>query len=655
MMVDAQKFNDNREWVKVNSEDEPSLHESGQDVDGDSNRLTSNQQSLPLLAPTRTGISRIYGLLDVFRNSSGNYLHMFLATILAILKNKLRMSIFLFPARQLYMMVTYVSLSQFARKTSENLIRRLRIQCLRRLLNQDGDFYDDPENTPAKMEKALSTYVKDIKPMIVAEIIENSRTIQLLTCSERLLDSYKEAQAAEAVIEMKSIFYKAINYVVGKSHIYFSMFIFYLAGITFLKNGIVHRDDAYYSIHALNMCAYGVVTFINLIPSFSEGTSAVDLIFKLIHRKPATGDIMDGLKPEIQGNISLKLVKLTYSRRPDHPALTNLIFLARSGQRIALVEPSGAGKSTCISILERFYDVCEGVIEIDGQDIRSLSLYWLRTRERRAETKDRHCQGISQKSQDSVVRGGNVGIGFPSGEGFGKFYNGESSLHTSTTLREIDRHSSNIIYSMHSEVQMDRICVVIDLFETNLFDFIQTKDIQNKIEVKVEDVLEGVSEGLAELHHCQITLNNLKPSNILLLRGNRNAKVVVSNLEVQMDRICVVIELFEANLFDFIRTKDLQDEIQTKVENILDGVSQGLAELHDCQITLNNLKPGNVLLSRISLQISSTSKATKGIPSSDMWLRYCYTEMCKYPFTWKEFVSRGYTLKPTYAAGFEKK
>ncbi|PIC17452.1 hypothetical protein B9Z55_023689 [Caenorhabditis nigoni] len=64
------------------------------------------------------------------------------------------------------MMVTYVSLSQFARKTSENLIRRLRIQCLRRLLNQDGEFYDDPENTPAKMEKALVTYVKDIKPMV---------------------------------------------------------------------------------------------------------------------------------------------------------------------------------------------------------------------------------------------------------------------------------------------------------------------------------------------------------------------------------------------------------------------------------------------------------------------------------------------------------
>ncbi|PIC14089.1 hypothetical protein B9Z55_027374 [Caenorhabditis nigoni] len=62
---------------------------------------------------------------------------------------------FLFPARELYMMIAQISLSYFASKTAENLIRRLRIQRLKKLLYQDGEFYDDPENTPAKIEKAL--------------------------------------------------------------------------------------------------------------------------------------------------------------------------------------------------------------------------------------------------------------------------------------------------------------------------------------------------------------------------------------------------------------------------------------------------------------------------------------------------------------------
>ncbi|CAR98368.1 Protein CBG25498 [Caenorhabditis briggsae] len=473
MMVDAQKFDDDQERVEVDNEDEHSLQGSIQDSNGDSELpSTSDQQaSLPHITSTQKDSSTTYGLLDVFGNSSGNYNYMLLATIFAILrsleqlfwslllnwvydafkkppaemKDELWKSILLFPARQLYKMITNVLVSYLASKTSENIIRRLRIQCLKSLLNQDGEFFHDPENTPAKMEKALSTYVKDIKPMvdanvynaistvfsimfnlglaisccwqvgavgagvimvsgflirlltkklaeidkrkkkeekspkIVAEMIENSRTIQLLTCSQRLLDSYKEAQAAEAAIGLESIFYKAINDGFGKSHSYFSIFACYFAGIIFVKNGLVIRDDAYRAIQPLYMSAHGVVTFINLIPKFSEGTSAADLIFKLIYRKPATGDIMDGLKPEIQGNISLKSVKLTYSRRPDHPVLTKLTFSARSGQTIALVGPSGAGKSTCISILERFYDVCEGAIEIDGQDIRSLSLYCLRT------------------------------------------------------------------------------------------------------------------------------------------------------------------------------------------------------------------------------------------------------------------------------------
>ncbi|PIC13286.1 hypothetical protein B9Z55_027911 [Caenorhabditis nigoni] len=75
-----------------------------------------------------------------------------------------------------------------------------------------------------------------------------------------------------------------------------------------------------------------------------------------------------------------------------------------------------------------------------------------------------------------------------------------------------------------------RFYVVLELFEANLFDFIRTQDLQDKIKIKVENVLDGVSQGLAELHHCQITLNNLKPNNILLSRGNRNARVVVSDL-----------------------------------------------------------------------------------------------------------------------------
>ncbi|ULT81512.1 hypothetical protein L3Y34_011454 [Caenorhabditis briggsae] len=153
MMVDAQKFDDDQERVEVDNEDEHSLQGSIQDSDGDSELpSTSDQQaSLPHITPTQKDRSTTYGLLDVFRNSSVNYLHMLLVTNFAILrgfklslwsllinwvyntskkplaemKDKLWKSIFLFTARELYITITRISLSYFASKTSENLIQRL--------------------------------------------------------------------------------------------------------------------------------------------------------------------------------------------------------------------------------------------------------------------------------------------------------------------------------------------------------------------------------------------------------------------------------------------------------------------------------------------------------------------------------------------------
>ncbi len=54
-------------------------------------------------------------------------------------------------------------------------------------------------------------------------------------------------------------------------------------------------------------------------------------------------------------------------------------FVVRRGQIVALVGMSGAGKSTCVGLMERFYDPCDGVVLIDGVDVRTLNLLWLRS------------------------------------------------------------------------------------------------------------------------------------------------------------------------------------------------------------------------------------------------------------------------------------
>ncbi|CAO4364335.1 unnamed protein product [Caenorhabditis nigoni] len=119
-------------------------------------------------------------------------------------------------------------------------------------------------------------------------------------------------------------------------------------------------------------------------------------------------------------------------------------------------------------------------------------------------------------------------------------------------IRAVDGHP-NIIHSPYSEVQGNRICVVLELFEANLFDFIRTKELQNTIKIKVEDVLDGVSQGLAALHHRRIALTNLKPTNILLSRGFPNPKVVVADLGFSKKKPSPTDPKYDKDLQDFAK------------------------------------------------------------------------------------------------------
>lgn len=80
----------------------------------------------------------------------------------------------------------------------------------------------------------------------------------------------------------------------------------------------------------------------------------------------------------INGNLDFEHVKFTYSSRPETIILNNFNLKVEAGKTVALVGASGSGKSTAIALVQRFYDVDEGIVKIDGVDIKSLELKWLR-------------------------------------------------------------------------------------------------------------------------------------------------------------------------------------------------------------------------------------------------------------------------------------
>lgn len=116
------------------------------------------------------------------------------------------------------------------------------------------------------------------------------------------------------------------------------------------------------------------------IEAFANARGAAYAIFNIIDNEPEIDSYSDaGHKPDhIKGNLEFQNVFFNYPSRPDVEILKGLNLKVNCGQTVALVGGSGCGKSTTVQLIQRFYDPKEGTITIDGQDLKSLNVRYLR-------------------------------------------------------------------------------------------------------------------------------------------------------------------------------------------------------------------------------------------------------------------------------------
>ena len=116
-------------------------------------------------------------------------------------------------------------------------------------------------------------------------------------------------------------------------------------------------------------------------------------IFELIGEEPEQSDAMLPELGDIRGNVEIKDIKFSYS--PEKPLINGLSLSVKEGQRVAIVGPTGCGKTTLINLLMRFYDVSGGEITVDGSNIAEVTRHSLR-------------RGYGMVLQDTWLRSGTI-------------------------------------------------------------------------------------------------------------------------------------------------------------------------------------------------------------------------------------------------------
>eukprot|EP00198_Chlamydomonas_reinhardtii_P007903 XP_001697240.1 MDR-like ABC transporter [Chlamydomonas reinhardtii] len=114
---------------------------------------------------------------------------------------------------------------------------------------------------------------------------------------------------------------------------------------------------------------------------FAKGRSAGGRMFRVIDRQPTIGaELLEEEQPpaSVRGEVQLIDVDFAYPSRPDVLLFDRFNLHVPAGNTVALVGSSGSGKSTVVQLIERFYDPLAGTVTLDGMDLRSLPLRWLR-------------------------------------------------------------------------------------------------------------------------------------------------------------------------------------------------------------------------------------------------------------------------------------
>ncbi|ETW00099.1 hypothetical protein, variant 2 [Aphanomyces invadans] len=216
---------------------------------------------------------------------------------------------------------------------------------------------------------------------VLSEAIGAIRTVASFGMEDEIQAQFTALVGAAATETRRAGLSMGLVFGLSQAMMFFAMaFLFWFGGYL-ISHHIIVFGDMFSVLMSLMMSSFGLGTATQALGGMGKAKQAAANVFAIVDRVPTIQSVTNEGQtlPLVAGKIEFQHVQFAYPSRPQSLVYKDYNLVIEAGTTVALVGSSGSGKSTAIGLLERFYDPLAGRVLLDGVDIRTLNLTWLRS------------------------------------------------------------------------------------------------------------------------------------------------------------------------------------------------------------------------------------------------------------------------------------
>ncbi|CAD5324610.1 unnamed protein product [Arabidopsis thaliana] len=425
-------------------------------------------------------------------------------------------------------------------------------------------------------KKSFKEYTK--ANSIVEQALSSIKTILSFTAETQIIKKYSEVLERHKKLGLKQGLAKGLA--VGSSGISFTIWAFLACSLGTALTEIRYFSEA--SVAAARIC------------------SRIDRISEIDGEDTKKGFIPG---EKMKGRVEFERVTLVYLSRPETIILKDFTLTVDVGQSVALMGASGSGKSTVIALLQRFYDPCEGFVRIDGFDIKTLQLKWMR-------------QHIGVVSQDHALFGTSIMENLMFGKNkasMDEVISAAKAANAHGFITQLpngyDTHIGNR-GALLSGGQKQRIAIARAIIRNPVILLLDeaTSALDGESETLIQNALDQVAAGRTTLVVAH-KLSTVRGANIIAMLENGSVRELGSHedLMTKNNHYAKLVKL--QRQFGHEHQQDLQDRVNSP------EIQQRWSTMNSV-IRLSNRSSPDLIVSPITLESNHTTKINENIPST---------------------------------------